>query len=192
MATDGFDVMVLIDGARNLREDDPTIIGYVVHTPGRAGGDQFEAVSRVCEYLVASGFGLSALDGSTTRVQVTDPGQIGLVDDELEPVDRLEVHRRVPGVFAAGTPELADLVDRSSLGTPGAKALRSRTPPDVAEAIVARSGAAPRPRTIDSELGTLRFWGSECECGNATYGSMRCDTCHEPNRTTALWIEDRP
>lgn len=51
---------------------------------------------------------------------------------------------------------------------------------------------APRPRTIDSELGRLVFWGSECLCGNATYGSMRCDSCQESTGTTALWMEPRP
>lgn len=51
---------------------------------------------------------------------------------------------------------------------------------------------APRPRTIDSELGPLVFWGSECLCGNATYGSMRCDSCQETTGTTALWMEPRP
>ncbi len=49
----------------------------------------------------------------------------------------------------------------------------------------------PAGKRIDSELGKLRFWGSECECGNATYGSMRCDSCHETATTTPLWMEDK-
>lgn len=49
-----------------------------------------------------------------------------------------------------------------------------------------------RPRLIDSELGRLRFWGSECtECGNATPGKMRCDDCGSDAHTVALWMEQR-
>lgn len=43
-------------------------------------------------------------------------------------------------------PTIEELIERSSLGTPGAKALRARTPPEVAEAIVARAGEDPAYR----------------------------------------------
>lgn len=45
-------------------------------------------------------------------------------------------------------------------------------------------------KTIDSELGKLVFWGSEClDCCNATPGSMVCDDCKSGRTTTALWME---
>lgn len=44
-------------------------------------------------------------------------------------------------------------------------------------------------RYIDSELGRLTFWGSECRtCGNSTAGSMRCDDCDLSVDTVALWM----
>lgn len=46
-----------------------------------------------------------------------------------------------------------------------------------------------KARYIDSELGRLTFWGSECrKCGNATHGSMRCDDCGLSVDTVALWM----
>ena len=49
---------------------------------------------------------------------------------------------------------------------------------------------SPRKRAIDSELGRLAFWGSECtDCGNATPGTMRCDQCQNALFTAALWME---
>lgn len=48
-------------------------------------------------------------------------------------------------------------------------------------------------RVIDSELGKLEFWGSECvACNNATPGSMRCDECGLSRHTTALWMAEQP
>lgn len=48
-------------------------------------------------------------------------------------------------------------------------------------------------RVIDSELGKLEFWGSEClDCNNATPGTLVCDDCKSNDHTTPLWMEKRP
>lgn len=44
-------------------------------------------------------------------------------------------------------PTIEELIERSSLGTPGAKALRARTPPETAADIVARAAEQPAYRT---------------------------------------------
>jgi hypothetical protein len=40
----------------------------------------------------------------------------------------------------SGSTPIEDLIERSSLGTPGAKALRSRTPPEVVDRIMRKAG----------------------------------------------------
>lgn len=42
---------------------------------------------------------------------------------------------------------------------------------------------------IDSELGALRWFGSEClMCTNVTPGSRVCDNCKTDAHTEPLWI----
>lgn len=48
---------------------------------------------------------------------------------------------RLPDKDEYPIPTIEELIERSSLGTPGAKALRARTPPDVASSIVERATA---------------------------------------------------
>ena len=40
---------------------------------------------------------------------------------------------------------IEDLIEQSSLGTPGAKALRERTPPEVVDRIMRKAGYEPPP-----------------------------------------------
>lgn len=101
--------------------------------------------------------------------------------------------------MAVTVEQLERLVDgaRSHLEAAEAALIAAQAAGDQLEAGLAPAPApaglpAPRPRTIASELGELVFWGSECLCGNATYGTMRCDTCGEATGTTALWMEPRP
>ena len=49
---------------------------------------------------------------------------------------------------------------------------------------------ADRIREIDTELGRLKFFGSEClKCSNTTPYSMVCDECGSRDKTTPLWID---
>lgn len=74
--------------------------------------------------------------------------------------------------------------EHSRRGRPAGQAVLGLAPAPSAPSASRAARAAGGPPEA------LRRWGSECtDCGNATPGSMRCDTCLSDKFTKPLWIE---
>lgn len=79
-----------------------------------------------------------------------------------------------------------ELIERSSLGTPEAKAIRARTPPAVAHAIVLASGYLRRAEEAEAERDLLR---ARLRWLRRAYRKLHEDRRHLQEQVADLWAE---